>query len=154
MTCPVHTSTAGYPYLQHSAWTRLRDWVPYTLGEGPRVLAGAQFVVDQAREAGAGPDALENLAAAQRVVRQVVMTAAITAPPELWLLRHVLAALDRVGVSDRLLAGEVLHPTDCPPLLAEDLDGDCEVDFEDLLLMLANWGPCRPCGRPCSTSAS
>ena len=97
MTGPVVTSSAGYPYLAHPAWTRFRDWVPHILADGQKVLDAAQRVAAAAEEVGATAQELENLEASRRVIRQVVLTAAITAPPQLWLLRHVLSALDRVS---------------------------------------------------------
>ena len=30
----------------------------------------------------------------------------------------------------------------CP----EDLDGDGDIDFGDLIILLAEWGPCADCG--------
>jgi hypothetical protein len=50
---------------------------------------------------------------AATVVRQVVLTAAITAPPDLWLLRHVLGAFASLGLLRRLLDGEALYPERC-----------------------------------------
>ena len=35
---------------------------------------------------------------------------------------------------------------DAPPAVPGDLDGDGDVDFDDLIGLLASWGPCGP---PC-----
>lgn len=124
MTSPVDLSSAGYPYLQRPGWTRLRDWVPHLLGDGERVLAAAARVLAAAEdevERGAAPPEIENVLRASRVVRQVVLTAAITAPPELWLLRQVLAGLDVVGVRERLLAGETIRPAEEDALVEREL---------------------------------
>ena len=88
---PTSRSSAGFPYLHRPAFTRLRDWVPHILANGPKVLAAvAQIEKRAASFNGAEADSLKQAA---RVVRQVVNTAAITAPSTLWLLRHVLGAL-------------------------------------------------------------
>jgi hypothetical protein len=58
----------------------------------------------------AGEETRQMIRDAARIVRQVVRTAAITAPSDLWLLHYVLAALRSTGVADRLLAGEVVVP--------------------------------------------
>ena len=113
LTSETGTSSSGYPFLQPPVWRRLRDWVPHILSEGPRVLA----TVAQLVNAGASPDA-------GRVVRQVVRSAAVTAPPDLWLTRHILAALRTVGVLDRLIAGDVVTPDDEDTLRAEELSID------------------------------
>jgi hypothetical protein len=104
---PTGTSSAGWPYLSRAAWVRLRDWVPHVLSDGLRVWEA----VERLRAAAPGHEP------ALGVVLQVVRTAAITAPPDLWLLRHVLGALARTGWRDRLAVG-VSHP---PPDLVPDL---------------------------------
>jgi hypothetical protein len=130
MTGPVEVSTAGYPYLHSPAWRRLRDWVPLLLGDGSRALHAARLILDTCEAAlrdgdpQAAPDDVERVRQAHKVVRQVVQTAAVTAPPQLWLLRYVLGALDDAGLSDRLLAGESIRADRCPPLLARELDVD------------------------------
>lgn len=103
MAVPTRRTARGHPYLQEPAWTRLRDWVPHILDDGPRALGAAERVASAARAAGVPVDD------AAQVVRQVVLSAAVTAPPDLWLLRSVLAACHTTGLSARFLAGEVVH---------------------------------------------
>lgn len=99
---PTGTSTAGFPYLSRAAWTRLRDWVPHTLGAGVVVWSALEWIDQHIGE---------SVRPATRVVRQVVRTAAITAPPDLWLMRHILSALEASGRMEALVAGaEDLHP--------------------------------------------
>jgi hypothetical protein len=71
-------------------------------------MDAVELVVDAAARTGGGEAAAEHLDAAGEVVRQVVRTAAICAPPDLWLLRHVVGQLARTGVAARLLAGETV----------------------------------------------
>ncbi len=99
LSLPTGTSSAGFPYLQRVAWARVRDWVPHILGHGAAVWSGLERL-----EALAGPDAPE-LHDGLRVVRQVLRTATITAPPDLWLLRQVISALGTTGWLERLDAG-------------------------------------------------
>ncbi|MEE2828125.1 MAG: hypothetical protein VX498_02970 [Myxococcota bacterium] len=119
---PTAESSAGFPYLHKPAFLRLRDWVPHILGEGPKVLAALARIEGVAE--GADPVELQSLRRALRVVRQVVNTAAVTAPPTLWLLRHVLSTFSELGLLDRLLSGEVLTPDGCPPLRGEEFRVD------------------------------
>jgi hypothetical protein len=107
MTPATGTTSSGFTYLQPSAWRRFRDWVPHILGDGPRAMDGVELVVAAVARAG-GDAAAGTVDAAADVVRQVVRTAAICAPPDLWLLRHVVGQLARVGVAARLLAGETV----------------------------------------------
>jgi hypothetical protein len=97
---PTGVSSAGYPYLERAGFELFRDRVPHLLADGTRVLDA----LDDIEVAG------ESAERAARVVRQVVRTAAITAPPDLWLLRHVLGALAEVGMVERLLRGEAVVP--------------------------------------------
>ena len=118
---PTGTSTAGYPYLSRIAWARLRDWIPHTLAEGTAMLDAVQ-----ALEGDAPADAL-------RVVRQVVNTAAITAPPDLWLLRQVVGSMAAEGWLERLAVGvdalpEALEP-DITLLLARGYLVRCGAGF-------------------------
>ena len=110
LTSETGNTSSGYPFLQPPVWRRLRDWVPHILASGPRVLATVAKLVDAGASEAAG-----------RVVRQVVQSAAVTAPPDLWLTRHIIGALHAVGVLDRLTAGEVVTPGDDDELRAEEL---------------------------------
>lgn len=116
---PSSVSSSGYPYLHRPAFQRLRDWVPHILGDGPRVLdvlariEAASDVLDDERR--------DNLSRAAQVVRQVVHTASVTAPPNLWLLRHVFSTFAGAGLLRRLLDGEVLVPGSCDPFDAAEI---------------------------------
>jgi len=116
---PTSRSSSGFPYLHRPAFTRLRDWVPHILASGPGVLEALARIEERA--SGIGGEDLDSLKEAARVVRQVVNTAAITAPSTLWLLRHVLGVLAGEGICERLMNGEVITPTGCPPLRPEEL---------------------------------
>lgn len=116
---PTMLSSSGFPYLQKPAFVRLRDWVPHILSEGPKVLLALNRIEISASSI-EGAD-VESLLRASRVVRQVVNTAAVTAPPTLWLLRHVLSTFASLGLLDRLVAGEVLRPDGCSPLQGDEV---------------------------------
>jgi len=122
LLAPTLLSSSGFPYLQKPAFLRLRDWVPHILADGPMVLASLARI--EAAAVRASPEASENLVRSARVVRQVVNTAAVTAPSALWLLRHVLSTFSRLGLLERLLSGEMLSPDSCPPLKSEELRVD------------------------------
>lgn len=131
---PTGTSSAGYPYLAPGAFEGFRDAVPHVLGAGERVLAAVDLVRDVADRLAGDADeaAVQNLARATTVVRTVVNTAAITAPSDLWLLRHVIGALVEAGVVGRLLTGETVDPAACDVVVrgatrradARELDAD------------------------------
>jgi len=113
---PAGRTSAGHPYLPTHAWVRFRDWIPHLFGEANDVL---RAVVEL--EAELGPD----VEAAAGVIRQVVNTAQVTAPPDLWLMRYVVSALAEVGVLMALRNGDVVEAGSggtLPEELRVDLD--------------------------------
>lgn len=104
---PAGTSSGGFPFLEEEAYERFRDRVPHILAMGPRALAALDAVVAAAEAAGL------DVGAAAKVVRGCVLTAAITAPSDLWLLRRVVGALHLTGLAPRLLAGERIDVAHC-----------------------------------------
>lgn len=118
LTEPTGRTAGGWPYLQRHAWVRFRDWVPHHLDEGARVLSTVERLLDLLERIGPTEAERETIDDAVAVIRQVVMTAQITAPPDLWLLRHVLGSLRRIGVLERFERGEVVRST---PELEPDL---------------------------------
>ena len=106
---PTGLSSAGFPYLQQSAWETFRDRVPHLFGMGQRVLEACDRLSAAFDRSDASPEDRETVRNASTVVRQVALTATITAPPDLWLLRHVLGAFADLGLLQRLLQGEAEH---------------------------------------------
>jgi hypothetical protein len=126
---PTGTTRSGWPFLRREAWEAFRDQIPHLFRDGLRVLRCVDAI-----EAG-GAD--ENLSRACKVARQIVRTAAVTAPPDLWLMRHVLGFLTELGLLERLLAGDALYPNQCRVERAGEsrlLDGrELEADLSFLL---------------------
>ena len=119
LSLPAGLSSAGHPYLQQAAWETFRDRVPHLLGMGQRVLDRLAHLQHAVEASGAGAEEKRGVAQSCAVIRQVVLTAAITAPPDLWLMHHVLGAFAGLGLRARLLDGEALHPESCEA----ELDG-------------------------------
>lgn len=120
LTSPTAVSSAGFPFIDEQALSAFHDSVPHILGHGNAVVAALEVVSESVAAGEATSTGIESLERAAKVVRQVVNTAAITAPSDLWLLRHVLGTLAEVGVVARLLSGEVLQHEGCQV----EVDGD------------------------------
>lgn len=116
---PTGLTSAGYPYLERRTFEALRDTTPLLFGSGNRLLATLEALQKEAEELLIDDQKALHLERACRVVRQIVQTAAITAPSDLWLLRHVLGVHKSLGLLDRLLAGEAIHPE-----FTEIMDGE------------------------------
>ncbi len=131
VSAPTGVSSAGYPFLSNEAWLRFRDRVPHILAMGPRAIDALDFVAAEAASSNV------DIAAAVKVVRTCVLTAAVTAPSDLWLCRYVLGTLAHVGIAARLLNGEAfdINATDVDPRqLKIDLElllSRCIVDRDD-----------------------
>ena len=114
-------SSAGFPYLEESAYAALRDRVPQLLGWGAQTWDALEELT--AKLEGFSEAERQELSQSKRVVQQVLRTAAITGPPALWLARHVLGAMAEVGLTRRFLAEESVRPEDTD-FHAEALDID------------------------------
>jgi hypothetical protein len=104
-------SSSGFPFMERQAWEQFRDGIPHILGMGHATLsANAQIQTalgdDKSEEA-------ENIRRACKVVEQIVFTATVTAPPSLWLARHLLGSYCELGLLARLLKGQAIYPEDC-----------------------------------------
>lgn len=111
LSLPTGMSSSGYPFLSRQAWMEYRDNIPHILAAGARTY-DLTMAIRELAEAEEGEEA-ENLVRACRVSRQVVFTAAITAPTDLWLTRHLLGTFAELGLSQRLLDGEAITPEWC-----------------------------------------
>lgn len=109
---PTGMSSAGYPYLQRRAWEKFRDRVPHLFRRGLEVYRAVEYIRDEMSRRG-DDESADNVLKACRVARQVLFTATITAPPDLWLMRHVLGAFDELGLTRRLLEGDAIYPRSC-----------------------------------------
>lgn len=108
---PTGTTSAGFPYLSKTSWQILRNQVPLLFSYGGAVLEACTLL--EAETSGRSAEEKKRYADAMQVVRQVTFTASITAPPDLWLLRNVLAAFASLGLHQRLVNGDALFPETC-----------------------------------------
>lgn len=103
LSFPCGVSSAGYPFFEQEAWEKFRDRVPHLFQAGARVLD----ILERLK-----PEADENRTKAIKVAEQIVKTACITAPTDLWLMRHVLRTFNELGLYQRLLDGEAIYPAE------------------------------------------
>ncbi len=135
LATPTGMSSAGYPYLVRSAWEQLRDGVPLLFGMGGRVLGAVAALESGLEAADLEPQQADGIRRACRVVRQIVNTAAVTAPPGLWLLRLVLGAFSDLGLSARLFRGEAIYPEHCEARGRRLSARELEIDLHFLLAL-------------------
>src|SRR3970040_2573191 len=82
VTGETDLSSAGFPYISDTSFLILRDQVPHLFRQGAAVL-GCLAALEEvlARRTDFSPGELESIQRAITVVRTVVLTAGITAPP-------------------------------------------------------------------------
>ena len=104
-------SPRGYPFLVQEAYQHLRNCVPHILGMGLRTLQCIEHLSELVKqnEGELSEGELENFSRTTEVIRAVVRTAAITAPPDLWLLHHVLSGLKHMELLKELTSGQPLR---------------------------------------------
>ncbi len=101
-------STGGFPYISDSSFRLTADRLPHLFGDGAALLAWLDdFELCFSATAGLSDVERQSVGRAAKVLRTIVLTAAITAPPDLWVLRQVLAAHRRMGVLEEVESGEV-----------------------------------------------
>jgi hypothetical protein len=111
VTGPTSSTSAGFPYLCQSSFVTFIEEVPHLFGDGLRLLewlSELSQVVERMDDLSS--EEVDSLARASKVLHNVVFTAGITAPPDLWLLRQVLHAHGRLGLLERWRVGEGLSP--------------------------------------------
>lgn len=134
---PTGTTSAGYPYLERQAFEAFRDTVPHLFAMGQRVLVAQRALAAAVDEIDAPAAWRDNIKRACRVMRQIARTAAVTAPPDLWLLRYILGVHADLGLSQRLLDGEAIHPEMCTVEVPGEGDSErVALDAEQLAIDL------------------
>ena len=111
VTGETDISSAGFPFISDHSFRILIGEVPHLFRRGQAVLAWTSTLETSLAENSDLAEAeRESIRRATKVFRNVVLTAGVTAPPDLWVLRHVLSAHRELGVIDWLLSGRILDP--------------------------------------------
>ncbi|MEZ4743299.1 MAG: hypothetical protein R3B45_12780 [Bdellovibrionota bacterium] len=99
-------STTGYPFIEESAFGSFLQKVPHLFSNGLNLLHWLEKLSGSLENE--RTDEVESFLRAIKVVKTVILTAVITAPTDLWLLRQILSTLKKAGVLEQLLSGDVL----------------------------------------------
>ena len=104
-------SSAGFPFICETSFNLFIERVPHLFRDGHEILL---WLRDLERVlATLGPmdaEAGANLERSVKVIQNMTFTAGVTAPPDLWLMRHVLSVHRRMGITERLLEERPLNP--------------------------------------------
>lgn len=111
---PSSLTSAGFPFIDESSFQLFISKVPHLFQDGLAIL---DWVTDCRKIIKTALDkeqideaAAESAKRALKVLQNMVFTAAITAPSDLWLLRHVLSTHKLLGITGWLLKDNALDP--------------------------------------------
>ena len=110
LEAPTYLMPSGYPYLGESAFLRFIRTVAHLFEHGGETLEWLERVKAAVSEHDS-PEK-DSCLRAIKVLKSVVRTASITAPPDLWMMRYVLAAHHRLGITKALIEEEVIEPNE------------------------------------------
>lgn len=111
VTGKTQISSAGYPYISDESFRLFIETVPHLFQDGEAILSWLRYIEKEVpAPSEINPAETESMERAIKVVRTMVFTAAVTAPPDLWLLRQVLSIHKQLGILDWILEGKVLEP--------------------------------------------
>ncbi|HEY4492822.1 MAG TPA: hypothetical protein VI958_12535, partial [Acidobacteriota bacterium] len=99
-------SSSGYPYLSEISFRTFLQEVPHLFREGQILLSWVgQFEAKLESVRLFSPTELVSLQRAVFVLRQIVQSAAVCAPSDLWILRHVLSVHCALGLTNLYKTG-------------------------------------------------
>jgi hypothetical protein len=111
ITGETDISSAGFPYVSERSFRLLAEHIPHLFTNRLRLLRWLHELDGELQTIDKIPDDdADSIKRAIKVVRQVVNTAGVTAPPDLWIVRQVLSAHKQLGTLDWLLSGHSIDP--------------------------------------------
>lgn len=111
ITGKTQLSSADYPYISDSSFQLFIETIPHLFRDGESILFWLRLLEKQLIDLG-DTDQVEadSTTRAIKVIRTMIFTAAVTSPPDIWLLRQVLSIHKQLGILDWILEGKVLEP--------------------------------------------
>lgn len=106
-------SSAGFPTISEASFQKWMSSVPHLFLQGSALLDWLQNLEQGIRQQmpTAGPE-VESWLRAIKVLETVLQTAAVTAPSDLWLMKHILSTHARAGILNRLKSGQSIDLKD------------------------------------------
>jgi hypothetical protein len=98
-------SSAGFPTISEVSFQKWMDGVPHLFAQGAALLDWLHGLEEKIVQANPTPGPqIESWLRAIKVLETVTHTASVTAPTDLWLLKHILTSHQRSGILDLLKA--------------------------------------------------
>ena len=106
LTGRTSLSSTGFPYISERSFKLFLEHVPHLFTHGNALLTwlkNAEKKMEQAK--GFSKSEQDSFLSAVRVLRTIVYSAAVCAPSDLWILKHVLSAHSQFGLT-KVIADE------------------------------------------------
>jgi hypothetical protein len=128
----TNISSSGFPYVSDKSFYIFIQKIPHLFLHGATTLEWLRALNDQLPSTPAlSENDTESIRRAVNVLRTVVFTAGVTAPPDLWLLKQVLSTHRKLGTIDDLCSNQGIQPDE----YASRRQFNCRQLVSDLNLM-------------------
>lgn len=107
LTGRTGVSSSGYPYISENSFQTFLREIPHLFQNGDSLLgllARLEKRIKRDKEFSSAE--LETLTSSIKVLRTIVYSAAVCAPPDLWIVKHVLSVHDKLGITHMLRSGQ------------------------------------------------
>ncbi len=109
----TNVSSSGFPYISDRSFHLFIQKVPHLFRHGEAILEWLAVVKRNIADSKSiAADEAASINRAIQVLRTVVYTAGVTAPPDLWLVKQVLATHQQLGITEDLRLAEGLDPAE------------------------------------------
>src|SRR5262249_21003158 len=113
LTAKTSISSSGYPYISENSFRLFLQQFPHLFKAGERLLVWlARIEVRLQRAKHFSVAEVESVQRAVKVLHNIVQSAAICAPPDLWVLKHVLSVHRQIGLTEIFLSGQRIDAVD------------------------------------------
>lgn len=106
VTGETNISSSGFPYISDTSFHTFIQKVPHLFRHGKDALEWLRIANEQVATTAISASEVESIQRAISVVRTVIFTAGVTAPPDLWLLKQVFSAHRKLGTLEALCSKE------------------------------------------------
>ncbi|HEY7159770.1 MAG TPA: hypothetical protein VH815_00860, partial [Acidobacteriota bacterium] len=111
LTGRTSLSSSGFPYISERSFRLLLMHIPHLFSDGLTLLNWLSRVeprVEKTKEL--SQTERESFLRAVQVLRTIIFSAAVCAPPDLWILRHVLSVHAQLGITRLISTGAEINP--------------------------------------------
>ncbi len=125
LTGRTSLSSSGFPYISERSFRLFLTHIPHLFADSNSLLtwlAKAEKRAEKTKEF--SQIERESFLRALQVLRTIIYSAAVCAPPDLWILRHVLSVHSQLGITRLISSGAEVNP--------DELSGKLNLDPKHL----------------------